>query len=243
MDMNESQRILHVDDDPAVLAMTRAASRETPFELVPAASAAEALAAVAAESFDAVVTDSFVTQGGHPLFRALRERDPSTPILLFTAEDRDAAAPGGEAEAVAGYVQKGGQGALEDLFACLDRLTDERSADGQGDAPAVVSDAPPASDRGESLSVHDWHAPVELGTTIVDAVATRGEFDVGDLDPLYEVVDPETLERLLEPRADGGDRGDVRVRFAFGGFDVAVDHDGTIAIRPVDGGRGETNAR
>lgn len=64
---------------------------------------------------------------------------------------------------------------------------------------------------------------------VVDAVAAIEGTDPLDLPPLYDHVDTEALNRLFEDRAAG--RGDASAfSFEYGGWDVVVRNDGSIAV-------------
>ncbi|WIV68664.1 HalOD1 output domain-containing protein [Natrialbaceae archaeon AArc-T1-2] len=51
-----------------------------------------------------------------------------------------------------------------------------------------------------------------------------------EYDPLHSVIDPQALDALFEPRADGTPRSSGRVSFTFCGYDVTVDSDGTVTL-------------
>jgi hypothetical protein len=102
----------------------------------------------------------------------------------------------------------------------------DRSRDrGSGDRTNGDADgAPPAR--------HDWSERT-LGWTVVSAVASGTETDPTALPPLYDVVDPDALERLFR-RRDGAIRDSgLRVSFEYGGHDVMVDADGSVFVRPA----------
>lgn len=83
--------------------------------------------------------------------------------------------------------------------------------------------------------------PGRLAGAILDAVADARDCRVADLDTrLYDVIDPDCLERLFRTRADGTPRAGGRVVFSVADCEVAVDGDGTVtaAYRPgTDAGR------
>lgn len=56
---------------------------------------------------------------------------------------------------------------------------------------------------------------------IVEAVAARNGADPLDLQPLYETVDPEALEALFAPTADGTGRGG-QIEFTYAGCRVTL---------------------
>lgn len=61
---------------------------------------------------------------------------------------------------------------------------------------------------------------------IIDALAAATDTDPLELDPLYDVVDPEALDRFLA--ADP--TGEATVAFGYDGHSVEVRSDGAIAV-------------
>src|SRR3546814_3406753 len=83
--------VLHVDDDPDMLAVVasafdgKAAIHSTP-------SVAEARAAIRRTRYDAAILDVGMLDGcGTDLVAPLRKRTPSLPVVLFTAQEVDGA--------------------------------------------------------------------------------------------------------------------------------------------------------
>ncbi|ELY54222.1 HalOD1 output domain-containing protein [Natronococcus jeotgali] len=68
-----------------------------------------------------------------------------------------------------------------------------------------------------------------LSVAVAEAVATYRDADPIDLEPLYYAVNPEALERLFEPRADGL-RSDGSVTFEYNDCSVTVTADGEIRV-------------
>ena len=64
---------------------------------------------------------------------------------------------------------------------------------------------------------------------VVRRVATATDSDPLELPPLYEAIDPDTLDSLVEGMADG------ELSFAYAGHQVSVDSVGTVSVdvRPV----------
>ncbi|MHB9285520.1 HalOD1 output domain-containing protein [Halobacteriales archaeon Cl-PHB] len=63
---------------------------------------------------------------------------------------------------------------------------------------------------------------------IVAAVATERNVDVTELDPLYDVVDPEAVESLVGPGLDG------YLTFSYHGLQIFVHGDGRVEVGPSD---------
>lgn len=57
---------------------------------------------------------------------------------------------------------------------------------------------------------------------VVSAVADSTGTDPLSLDPLYEVVDPDALDALIEPSQPRPDRSGPRISFTYCGCDVVV---------------------
>lgn len=65
-----------------------------------------------------------------------------------------------------------------------------------------------------------------ISIEIVERVADREGVDPTDLEPLYDVVDPEALETLV----DGACDGTIEVEFSYYGYEIVVDGNGTVSI-------------
>jgi len=98
-------------------------------------------------------------------------------------------------------------------------------------------DSSPAADE----TVHfEWDQNGRPSASIVDAVATVTDSEISEMPPLHEVVDPDALNRILDPNADSADRDDTHahVAFQYHGVQVRADPDG-IDVRPVDDADGQ----
>ena len=97
----------------------------------------------------------------------------------------------------------------------------------------MVPDAPRHATDGSRRYVtrYDPDGPSKLTTTLVHALA---EFVGGDVtameETLYDRIDPDALDRLFAPRADGSRRSDGHVTFTLDGYLVMVSSDGRIEI-------------
>ncbi|WP_254274430.1 HalOD1 output domain-containing protein [Haloarcula marina] len=80
---------------------------------------------------------------------------------------------------------------------------------------------------------HDFGGTAALTTTLAHAIADVTGVDVTDAGfTLYDHVDPEALDRLFKPKADGSLRVDGYFTFTIWGNQVTVHSDGRIAIVP-----------
>ena len=81
--------ILLLEDDPPTAEALRAGFTRSGFEVTTAASAGDALAAVARTRFGAVILDVMVPGGsGYDVLADLRSRGDDVPVLILTARDR-----------------------------------------------------------------------------------------------------------------------------------------------------------
>lgn len=80
----------------------------------------------------------------------------------------------------------------------------------------------------------DWWADQPLSTAVVEAVATVTNTPVTEIDPLYEVVDPDALNDLYEPTSNGTSQRNGYVSFSLQECDVTVFAGGRIELGPPD---------
>jgi hypothetical protein len=69
--------------------------------------------------------------------------------------------------------------------------------------------------------------------TVETIAETKGQ-SVYELKPLYNVIDPEALDALFAPRADGTSRPVGEVSFHYEGYWVTVSSEGVVEIQPDD---------
>ncbi|WP_227380787.1 HalOD1 output domain-containing protein [Haladaptatus halobius] len=73
-------------------------------------------------------------------------------------------------------------------------------------------------------------SPRSLSTNVLTAVAdAKGQSPV-DLEPLYQVINPEALDALFAPRADGTPRTHGSVSFQYAGYWVTVSTEGAVEL-------------
>lgn len=73
-----------------------------------------------------------------------------------------------------------------------------------------------------------------ISNEVVLAVARATNSDPTELDPLYEVVDPDALDQLFQPQFNGTERRGGRVMFSIDGCEVTVHANGDIDVTPLD---------
>lgn len=86
-----------------------------------------------------------------------------------------------------------------------------------------------------SLDQSDTNETESLSFKVITAVAEREEIDPMELEPpeyeaLYDVINPEALDSLFEPRQNGTGRAAGQVTFSFCGYDVDVTSDGEVTL-------------
>ena len=71
-----------------------------------------------------------------------------------------------------------------------------------------------------------------VSEVVVEAVAETTARDATDLEPLFEVVDPDALDALFTSRSPGRGRDPMGITFEYGGHRVTVerDADGTTTV-------------
>ncbi len=107
--MNQSVRVLHVDDEPrfAGLTATHLQRLDDQFEVETATSATEGLELLANRQFDCVVSDyDMPGKSGIEFLEAVRESYPSLPFVLFTGKGSEEVASDAISAGVTDYLQK-----------------------------------------------------------------------------------------------------------------------------------------
>ncbi len=75
---------------------------------------------------------------------------------------------------------------------------------------------------------------------VVTLVADLTESDPCDLDPLYNAVDPDALDRLFPTDEPALDRFPDAVSFTYAGCEITISGDGTITARAGEQERTQT---
>ncbi|WP_227374609.1 DUF7504 family protein [Haladaptatus halobius] len=89
------------------------------------------------------------------------------------------------------------------------------------------------NERGVHRVQHDLSSDRSLSTTVTVAVADMAGVEPSDIpEQLYDVIDPEALDRLFESRDDGSPRRGGRLSFTLHGHHVTVRGDGEVAVQP-----------
>lgn len=83
---------------------------------------------------------------------------------------------------------------------------------------------------------HEPASDAPISNAITEAVATATETEQKDLRPLYEVVEPDALDRIFAPTSSPGSETarDGHVVFSYEGCTVRVTADGRVVVIPDD---------
>ncbi|SIR33208.1 hypothetical protein SAMN05421858_2287 [Haladaptatus litoreus] len=80
---------------------------------------------------------------------------------------------------------------------------------------------------------HDLAGPQSISTTVTVAVADVAGVEPAEIpEQLYDVIDPEALDKLFKSRDDGTPRRGGRLSFSLYGHHVTVRGDGSITVQP-----------
>lgn len=84
-------------------------------------------------------------------------------------------------------------------------------------------------------TTHDWTGADSLAEAIVTSVAAVTGADPLRTEPLFDIVDPDALERLFGRRDRPCPGDDARIELTYMGCPVTVHRDGRIDIGPPTG--------
>lgn len=73
-----------------------------------------------------------------------------------------------------------------------------------------------------------------ISMAVVRAVSTAEGTEPWSIPPLADKLDPDALDALFEPGADGSPRSGGRISFVFAGYRVTVDNGEYLTVRPLD---------
>lgn len=73
-----------------------------------------------------------------------------------------------------------------------------------------------------------------ISDEVVLAVAEATDTDPTELEPLYDVVDPDALDQLFRTHLNGHPRTDGRIVFSMDGCEVTVHANGDVVATPRD---------
>ena len=83
----------------------------------------------------------------------------------------------------------------------------------------------------ETYHVRDaLERPQPISVTVVQTVAAVTGTEPEDVEPLYDVIDPNALDALFRPVSEGSSRRTASVSFTLHGLDVTVHASGEIVV-------------
>ncbi|RQH00821.1 HalOD1 output domain-containing protein [Natrarchaeobius oligotrophus] len=97
--------------------------------------------------------------------------------------------------------------------------------------PSVDDSADAPDSRDSYVTTFDPTLDDQPSDAVVSAVASLVERDPIELTPLYEAVEPDALDTLVEHAQEADGAGTHQVWFTYEGFDVGVRSDGEVRIR------------
>jgi len=92
----------------------------------------------------------------------------------------------------------------------------------------LIDDVTHDDRTGETVAALSGSA-VEHSLVVVELVSDRKDCCATELSPLYEVIDPENLDRIFDERSGSSD---TVLSFAYEGYNVTVSAD-AVAISPI----------
>ncbi|WP_411964329.1 response regulator [Haloferax sp. YSMS24] len=240
--MSCPQTVLHVDDDPEMLALSEATFRQLDdISLLTATTASEALEVVSTQCVDCVVSDSLVLPDGVPLIEAVRREDDDVPIVLFTAKDWAEVADVASSARITEFVQKAGPDDFSTVLQHVGTLvrddSDESAELGESAVAEALADHASATSHASFALGDDWElvgqwlGDEELGIALIEAVESHAGLPAIE-NPLYGYIDADALEALLQPVLEEEERPGIEVRFPYDEFELAVTSTGDIFARP-----------
>ncbi len=237
--------VLVVDDDPGVLFTLEEVLVSRGHEVVAARSGHDALKALDAPFVDVVVTDlAMPGMDGMQLLAAIRERDPSMPVIMITAHGSERTAVAAMKAGAYDYLHKpfavdevalvvGRAAEARELRAATRRLRVERAAGGAivGRAPkfaAVVDEATRVASRDVTVLIRgETGTGKELLATLIHAASPRAK------GPLVRfncaAIAPELADAELFGHTRGAFTGATSARRGF----VQEAHGGTLVLDEV----------
>jgi CheY-like chemotaxis protein len=204
-----STTVLHVDDDPDVLAVSERVigSLDGVTAVETTVDADDALDRIDRGDVDYLVSDSLRTAAGESFVAVARQAAPDLPIIVFSAKQWSVIAADADAASANAVARK----ATGNFDALRSLLLDDAVAANSGDGAIVTS--------------HDWADTTEFVSSLANAVATLEGRPVDDLRPLYDRFDPEALEDLLTAAATT-----LEVRIPIHDVALVLAGDGTIRV-------------
>lgn len=84
--------------------------------------------------------------------------------------------------------------------------------------------------------LYDWSV-TSPSTAVVSAVAATLDCDPETLDPLYESIDPDAFDAVVQSGRASTPEGNITVSFTYAAHQVTVHATGEVIVRAPDGDR------
>nr|WP_227378589.1 HalOD1 output domain-containing protein [Haladaptatus halobius] len=78
------------------------------------------------------------------------------------------------------------------------------------------------------------NAPRSLSERVITAIVDAKGQSPNDLEPLYNAIDPEALDALFAPQADGTTRARGSVSFQYAGYWITVSSENAVEFKADD---------
>lgn len=98
-----------------------------------------------------------------------------------------------------------------------------------------MSEQPPAADGPEDNRTVSLNLDPGISVAIVRAIARVDGRSVEDLPALYEAIEPQSLERVLEGSLSEQSASKTTVTFQYAGYHVTVTAEGEMRLQPIEG--------
>jgi DNA-binding NtrC family response regulator len=202
--MDRGMTLLLVEDDPDLRAMLEETLRDTPHRVTVAQDGARAMSLIGSQVFDLVVTDVRLPRvDGLTLFRAIRQRSPSTDVILMTAHAQVADAVSALKEGAHDYLTKPFD--HEVLLLQVARIAEHRALrEGLARAQSELSSRPSGDIIGGSPAIVQLLSTIDTIAHSSAPVAIAGESGTGK----------ELVARLLHQRSGRAGKPFVAVNCA-----------------------------
>ncbi|MCY4732791.1 hypothetical protein KY092_19840 [Natronomonas gomsonensis] len=79
----------------------------------------------------------------------------------------------------------------------------------------------------------DWES-VAPSTAVIETIAIAANTDPSEIEPLYDSVNSDALDNLIESSATRPTNGVTTVSFTASAYEVSVTGSGTVAVRHID---------
>jgi PAS domain S-box-containing protein len=192
--------VLHVDDDPEFAEVAAAFLGREGVDVTSVAGVDEALARLARDPFDCVVSDyDMPDEDGLAFLERVRDRDPEMPFVLFTGKGSEEIASEAISKGVTDYLQKEGRSETYAILANrIENAVERRRARAEADRTRRFLEK-----------------VVERATDIIATVDTRGEvvFVSQSVEEILGYTPEEVRERGAFGFVHPDDRETVRRRF------------------------------